>query len=102
MRLQLQQQNVPAAAIYTEYTVTIPAGATEVALALRGTVAKLFWYTATTDGSTPGNVSNLPSVYNTIQPATQRIIRGLLGGQKLFFQVDTVTQVLEVSYYSDK
>ena len=98
--LQLQQQNVSAAAAYTEYSVAIPPAVNEVTLALRGNVAALFWYMASHNPS-PGSAANLPTVYGTIPAGASRTIRGKLGGQTIYFQTDTAAQTLEVDYYGD-
>jgi hypothetical protein len=105
MSLQkLQQQNVSAPAIYTEYSAAIPPGVMNITIALRptGTPANIFWYTAPTNGSGAGNASNLPTVYNTI-PASSggRTILGKFGGQTVYFQVDQTNQTIEVDYYGD-
>jgi hypothetical protein len=103
---QLQQQNVSAPAIYTQYSIAIPRGVNQVTLSVRpgGTPANVFWYMATTNGSTPGSSSNLPqspNTYNTIPANSSRTIAGQLGGQIIYFQVDQTNQVLEVDYYGD-
>lgn len=101
--LKIQQQNVAAAAAYTEYTLVVPgARVNELTFALRDKTAKLFWYMATTDGNTPGSSSNLPSVYETVIAGEKRNIRGAVGAQTIYFQSDKATQVLEASYYADK
>ncbi len=106
-RLQLQQQNVSAAAAYTEYSVAIPPSSIEVTISIRptGTPANIFWYMVTTNGATPGSTSNLPqspNTYNTIPSSVSgRTIRGLLGGQTIYFQVDQSNQTVEVDYYGD-
>lgn len=105
--LKLQQQNIAAAAAYTEYSVAIPPRATELTLALRpggssgaATPANLFWYTASHPNA--GNIAaDLPSVYNTIPLQSSRTIRGLVGGQTIYFQTDQADQLLEVDYYAD-
>ena len=104
--LQLQQKNISAPAIYTEYNVVVPYGATEVTLQLRpaNAGANIFWYMTPTNGSTPGSTSNLPqspNTYNTIPAGSSRTIRGKLGGQTIYFQVDQTNQLLECDYYSD-
>ena len=108
---QLQQQNLPAVAAYTEYSVKIPPGAMKPTLVLRpggstGTAApaNLFWYMVTTNGNTPGASSNLPqspNTYNTIPLQLNRTIDGKLGGQTIYFQVDQASQILEVDYFAD-
>jgi hypothetical protein len=106
---KLQQQNIAMASAYTEYTLVVPPGINELTFALRGTVGKLFWHMTTTNGSSPGSSSNLPqspNPYCTVQPQASAVpapktIRGKLGGQTIYLQTDTATQVLEVSYYSD-
>jgi hypothetical protein len=108
---QLQQQNVAAAAAYTEYSIKVPPGAIQLTLQLRpggssgsASAANLFWYMAPTNGSTPGSSSNLPqspNTYNTLPIANSRTISGKLGGQTIYFQVDQASQLLEVDYFSD-
>src|SRR5471030_2026282 len=108
---QLQQQNVAAAAAYTEYSFKIPPGAMKPTIVLRpggstgsATPANLFWYMTPTNGSTPGSSSNLPqspNTFNTIPLQNNRTINGKLGGQTIYFQVDQASQLLEVDYFSD-
>ena len=101
--LQLQQQNVSAPAIYTEYSIAIPPGVNQPTLSLRpsGTPANIFWYMAPSGSLSPGAAGNLPSVYGTIPPNSSRTISGKFGGQIIYFQVDQSNQVLEVDYYGD-
>ena len=104
--LQLQQQNIAAASAYTEYSFKVPPRVNELTVQLRpgATPANLFWYMVTTNGSTPGASSNLPqspNTYNTIPLQNNRTIRGLLGGQTIYFQADQGSQILEVDYYGD-
>jgi hypothetical protein len=101
---QLQQKNVSAAAIYTEYSVVIPPSVMNLTIALRpsGTPANIFWYMATTNGSNPGSASNLPTTYNTIPASSGGITKlGKFGGQTIYFQVDQTNQTIEVDYYGD-
>ncbi len=105
--LQLQQKNISAPAIYTEYSFTVPPSSIELTISLRpsGTPANIFWYMTPTNGSTPGSSSNLPqspNTYNTIPASISgRTIRGRLGGQTVYFQVDQTNQTIEVDYYGD-
>jgi hypothetical protein len=101
--LQLQQQNVAAAAAYMEYSVTIPPGVNAPTISIRpsGTPANIFWYMAPSGSASPGSVANLPAVYGTIPPNSSRSISAKMGGQIIYFQVDQATQVLEVDYYGD-
>jgi hypothetical protein len=103
--LQLQQQNVAATTAFTEVTCKVPPRVNEVTVSLRKNDT-LYWYVATTNGTTPGSISNLPqspNTYGTIPPGSSRTIRGLLGAQTVYFQVATsqVAQVIEVDYYGD-
>jgi hypothetical protein len=108
---KLQLQNIAAAVAYTEYALVVPPRVNELTLQLRpggssgsATVANLFFYTTTTNGTVPGAATNLPqspNTYNTIPVANIRTIRGLLGGQTIYFQVDQALQLLEVDYYGD-
>jgi len=102
--LQVLQQNVAAAAAYTEYSITIPPAVFDLTIALRpsGTPANIFWYTAPSGGASPGSAANLPAVYNTIPANGSRWIPGKRGGQVIYFQVDQSTQVLEADYYADQ
>jgi hypothetical protein len=99
---QLLQQNIAAAAAYTEYTLAVPPGAMELTLQLRPgfTAANLFWYMSS-NNPTPGSAANLPATYATIPPGSSRTISGKLGGQTIYFQVDQSTQVLEFDYHAD-
>lgn len=102
--LQLQQQNITLTTQYTEYSFKVPPRVNEVTLQLRGQSAQLFWYVATTNGSTPGSSSNLPqspNTYGTIPAGSSKTVRGQLGGQTVYVQTDTAAQVLEVDYYAD-
>ena len=99
--LKLQQQNVAAAAAYTEYSLTIPPRINELTLMLRATGANIFWYMAASGSGSPGTAANLPAVYNTIPIGNSRTVRGLLGAQTIFFQTDGTAQVLEADYYAD-
>jgi hypothetical protein len=101
--LQLQQQNVSAPTIYTEYQVAIPPRVNEVTISVRpsGSPANIFWYMTPSGSANPGNVGNLPATYNTIPANASRTIRGQLGGQIIYFQVDQANQVVEVDYYGD-
>lgn len=96
---RLQQQNVSAAAAYTEYSLAVPTAANGLTLALRSS-ATLFWY-MTSNNPSPGTSANLPAVYGTIPPGASRTIDAKLGGQTIYFQVNTAAQVLEVDYYGD-
>ena len=103
---QLQQQNVSAAAAYTEYQIAIPPQAKQITIAVRpsSTPANFFWYMTTTNGIVPGNASNLPqspNTYNTIPIGGSRTIFGVLGGQTIYFQVDQSNQIVEVDFYAD-
>lgn len=100
--LKLQQQNVAAAAAYTEYSVVVPPRVNQVTLALRpgSTPANIFWYVATSPNAT-NNAAGLPTVYGTIPPNASRTIWGQLGGQTIFFQADQTSQTLEADYYGD-
>jgi hypothetical protein len=101
---QLQQQNVPAAAAYTEYSVKVPPQSKQVTFNLRSGNQPVYWYMTTTNGSTPGSSSNLPQLpntYNTIPASASRTIFGVLGGQTVYFQTPGTNQVLEVDYYAD-
>lgn len=110
MGIKLQQQNIPAVAAYTEYSLVIPIQVFELTLSLRAggstgsaTPANVFWYMKTTNGSTPGSSSNLPqspNTYNTIPLQNNRTIDGGLDGQTIYFQVDQANQILEVDYFS--
>jgi hypothetical protein len=104
---QLQQQNVTAAAAFTEYSVRIPPGAINPTIVLRpggssgsATPANVFWYTASHPNGS-NNLAGLPTVFNTIPLQNNRTISGKLGGQTIYFQVDQVNQVIEVDYFSD-
>jgi hypothetical protein len=104
---QLQQQNVAAAAAYTEYSLVVPAGVMQLNLQLRltgstgsATPANLFWYMASSP-NVGHNAAGLPTKYNTIPVANSRSISGKLGGQTIYFQVDQTNQLLEVDYFSD-
>jgi len=99
--LQLQQQNIAAAAAYTEYSFNVPPSATELTLSLRSGNTPLFWYMAASGSASPGTAANLPTTYNTIPAAASRTIRGRLGGQTIYFQTPGTNQVLEVDYYAD-
>jgi hypothetical protein len=100
---QLQQQNVSAAAAYTEYSIVVPAMSKQVTLSLRpsATPANIFWYTAPSGSSSPGSSANLPALYGTIPIGSNRTIFGVLGGQTIYFQVDQSGQTLEADYYAD-
>jgi hypothetical protein len=102
--LQILQQNIAAAAAYTEYSITIPPAVFDLTLALRpsGSPANIFWYTAPSGSPSPGSSANLPTVYNTIPANGSRWIPGKRGGQIVYFQVDQSTQVLEADYYGDQ
>jgi hypothetical protein len=104
---QLQQQNIPAAAAYTEYSVKIPPGIMKPTFVLRpggstgsATPANLFWYMASSPNGS-NNAAGLPAIYNTIPLQMNRTIEGKLGGQTIYFQVDQANQVLEVDYFGD-
>jgi hypothetical protein len=102
--LQLQQQNVVATAAYTEYSFVVPVGVFDLTLAVRGGAANLFWYTVTTNGSSPGSASNLPqspNTYNTIPAGASRTIPGKRGGQTIYIQVDQSNQTIEIDYHGD-
>ena len=98
--LQLQQQNVTAAAAYTEYTFAIPPRVNEVTLNLRSGTQPIFWYTAPSGSASPGTSGNLPATYGTIPAGASRTIRGMLGGQTVYFQTPGTNQVLK-SLYAD-
>jgi len=100
---QLIQQNIAAAAAYTEYSIVIPPAVFDLTLALRsaGSPANIFWYTAPSGSVSPGSSGNLPAVYNTIPPNGSRWLPGKRGGQVIYFQVDQSNQVLEADYYGD-
>jgi hypothetical protein len=98
---QLKQQNIPAAAAYTEYSVVIPPKAKQPTFNVRSGSQPLFWYMAPSGSSNPGSSANLPSVYNTIPAGASRTIFGVLGGQTIFFQTPGSNQVLEFDYYAD-
>lgn len=97
---QLQQQNVAAAAAYTEYSVKIPTQSKQVTFNVRSGSQPVFWYTASSPNAT-NNVAGLPAVYNTIPAGASRTIFGVFGGQSVFFQTSGTNQVLEVDYYAD-
>lgn len=99
--LQLQQQNISAPTAYTEYSVAIPPRVNEVTLSLRINDT-LYWYMTSTPNGT-NNTAGLPATYGTIPAGASRTIRGMLGGQTIYFQVATSqgSQVLEVDYYAD-
>jgi hypothetical protein len=98
---QLQQQNIPAASAYTEYSVVIPPKAKQITFNVRSGSQPLFWYMAPSGSSNPGSSSNLPAVYNTIPAGASRTIFGTFGGQTIYFQTPGSSQVLEVDYYED-
>lgn len=100
--LKLQQQNVAAATLYTEYSVVIPPRVNEVTISLRKN-DQLFWYMSASGSAAPGTAGNLPAVYNSIPTGASRTIRGMLGQQTIYFQVATsqAGQILEVDYYAD-
>jgi hypothetical protein len=100
---QLQQQNVSAPAIYTEYSIAIPPAVADFTIALRpsGTPGNIFWYTTPSGSVSPGSVGNLPAVYGTVPANSSRTIFGKRGGQTIYFQVDQTNQVLEADYYGD-
>jgi hypothetical protein len=110
MSIKLEQQNIPAASAYTEYSIVIPAQKFQLTLVLRpggstgsATPANLFWYMTTTNGSTPGSSSNLPqspNTYNTIPLQNNRTINGGIQATTIYFQVDQPNQILEVDYFS--
>jgi hypothetical protein len=102
--LQIVQQNIAAAAAYTEYSITVPPAVFDLTLALRpsGTPANIFWYTAPSGSAHPGSSANLPAVYGTIPANGSRWIPGKRGGQIIYFQVDQTNQVLETDYYGDQ
>lgn len=104
---QLQQQNVPAAVAYTEYSVKIPPGAMKPTIVLRpggstgsATPANLFWYMTSSPNGT-NNAAGLPATFNTIPLQGNRTMDGKLGGQTIYFQVDQANQILELDYFSD-
>ena len=99
--LKLQQQNVAAAAAYTEYSFTIPPRIVELTLSLRAGNQPIFWYTSASGSASPGTAANLPSVYGTIPAGASRTIRGVLGSQTIYFQTPGTNQTLEVDYYGD-
>jgi hypothetical protein len=102
--LKLQQQNIALTTQYTEYSVVIPPRVNQVTLQLRAQSANLFWYTLPTNGSVPGTSANLPqspNAYGTIPSGSSKTIPGLIGGQTVYVQADTASQVLEVDYYGD-
>lgn len=103
--LQIQQQNIAAASAYTEYSFKVPPRVNELTIQLRLNDT-LFWYMTPTTGANPGASSNLPqspAPYNTLPTGASRTVRGLLGGQTIYFQVQTsqAGQVLEIDYYGD-
>jgi hypothetical protein len=97
---QLQQQNVPAAAAYTEYSVKIPPQSKQPTFNLRSGNQPIFWYMTSSPNAT-NNLAGLPTVYNTIPAGASRTIFGVLGGQIAYFQTPGTNQVLEVDYYAD-
>ena len=99
--LQLLQQNIAAAAAWTEYSVAIPPRVNEVTLNIRSGIQPMYWYTTANPSPAPGSSANLPAVYGTIPAGASRTIRGLLGGQTIYFQTPGTSQVLEVDYYAD-
>jgi hypothetical protein len=98
---QLQQQNVPATAAYTEYSVVIPPQVKQPTFSLRSGNQPVYWYMAPSGSPSPGSSANLPAVYNTIPAGASRTIFGVLGGQTVYFQTPGTNQVLEVDYYAD-
>ena len=62
---QLQQQNVPAAAAYTEYSVKVPPQSKQVTFNLRSGNQPVYWYMA----SSPNHTNNLA---RSAQPSTTR------------------------------
>lgn len=97
---QLQQQNVAAAAAYTQYSVTIPPQAKQVTLSLRSGNQPVYWYMTSSPNAT-NNLAGLPTVYGTIPAAASRTIFGVLGGQIIYFQTPGTNQTLEIDYYAD-
>ena len=97
---QLQQQNVPAAAAYTEYSVKVPPQSKQPTFSLRSGNQPVYWYMASSPNAT-NNLAGLPAVYNTIPAGASRTIFGVLGGQTVYFQTPGTNQVLEVDYYAD-
>lgn len=97
---QLQQQNAPAAAAYTEYSVKIPPQAKQVTFNLRSGNQPVFWYMASSPNAS-NNAGGLPTTYNTIPAGASRTIAGVLGGQAVYFQTPGTNQVLELDYYAD-
>lgn len=105
--LQLQQQNIAAAAAYTEYSLKVPPSVSGLTLVLRpggstgnASPANLFWYMASSPNGT-NNAAGLPATYNTIPLQMNRTIADRLGGQTIYFQVDQANQILEVDYFGD-
>lgn len=99
--LQLQQQNVPALAAFTEYSVAIPPGIKQVTLQLH-LPDTAYLYTAPSGSTSPGSSANLPAVYNTLPSGASRTFPGI-GAQTIYFQVATTQagHALEVDYYGD-
>lgn len=105
--LQLQQQNIPAAAAYTEYSITLPPSVNTPTIVLRpggstgsAIPANVFWYMTSSPNGT-NNAAGLPAIFNTIPLQMNRTVPGRLGGQKIYFQVDQANQILEVDYFGD-
>lgn len=98
---------MPAASAYTEYTFLLPSGVTHFTLVLRpggsngsASPASLFRYTASSPNET-NNAAGLPAIYNTLPLQSNRTFLIKSGGQRIYFQVDQGSQILEVDYLGD-
>jgi hypothetical protein len=105
--LQLQQQNVAAAAAYTEYSFKVPPNAMQFTMILRpggstgsASPANVFWYLASSPNGT-NNSAGLPTVFNAVPLQNSPTHNSRLGRQTVYFQVDQPNQIVELDYNSD-